>query len=69
MFDLCVTLAPATYPYEGPMIKVSPVPDAELLELRWSNDQAHVVPASDLVAAFARLASQHSWDMVPGHGA
>jgi len=69
MFDLCVTLAPATYPHEGLMIKVSPVPETELLELRWSTDQAHVVPASDSIAAFERLASQHSWHMAPGHRA
>lgn len=69
MFDLCVTRMPAIYPHEGPMIRVSPVPDTGLLELRWSNDQAHVIPASDSIVGFERLANEHSWQLVPRHGA
>ena len=31
MFDLCIVQTPATYPYQGPLLRVSPNEDGELL--------------------------------------
>lgn len=69
MFDLCVTRSPVAYPYEGPVVRVCPVPGTALLELQWPDDQVHVVAASDAVARFRRLAHQFSWLPASGHGA
>lgn len=35
MFDLCITQVPATYPYDGPFLKVSPLPDTNKVEFRY----------------------------------
>jgi hypothetical protein len=69
MFDLCLTQVPTTYPYDGPMVKVSPVPDTDLLELRWPGGQTHAVAAAESVLAFEQMSKDYSWHWSPRGGA
>jgi hypothetical protein len=75
MFDLCITQAPVTYPYDGPFLKVSPLPDTSKVEFRYidtrvTQQQWHrVVEAKDVVSRFEQFIQQLCWSTAPKHEA
>ena len=74
MFDLCIAQVPATYPYNGPYLRVSPTQNG-LLEFVYSDTgvpekQWHrVVEPKDAVRRFNRVVKQLCWSTVPLHEA
>ena len=59
MWDLCIVQTPVTYPYDGPLLKISPISDGQIefryLDTPVKDKQWHRVVES--AAAFARLES------------
>ena len=70
MFDLCIAQVPATYPYDGPYLQISPTQggrlefryvDTGVREKQWSRE----VAAADAVRRFDLFISQLRWSTVP----
>lgn len=75
MFDLCITQAPVAYPYDGPFLQVSPLPDTSKVEFRYIDTRikqqqwCRVVEARDAASRFEQFVQQLCWSTVPRHEA
>ena len=76
MHDLCIAQVPPTYPYEGPYLRISPLPNAEIafryIDTKVENDQWHrTVPEDAAVPRLLSFFSQLAWFdpslLVQGH--
>ena len=73
MFDLCITQTPATYPYSGPFLQVSPLPDTGKVEFRYvdteiKQQQWHrVVEAKDAASCFEQFVQEQCWPKAHRH--
>jgi hypothetical protein len=74
MFDLCIAQAPASYPYNGPYLRVSPTQDGRL-EFRYIDTGVperqwfRVVEPASAVQRFDRTLRQLCWSTVRPHEA
>ena len=66
MFDLCVTQTEVEYPYDGPYLKVSPLPDGRV-EFRYLDTRDHekqwhrTVDAKDALPRMLSFLGQLHW--------
>jgi hypothetical protein len=73
-FDLCIAQAPVTYPYNGPLLSVSPTRDGRL-EFRYidtgvrEKQWCRVVDPVSAVQRFDQTIRQLGWATVPHHEA
>jgi len=72
MLDLCIAQVPATHPYNGPYLRISPIQggrlefryfDTMVRRKQWSRE----VEAADAVRRFNLFISQLCWSTVPTH--
>lgn len=66
MFDLCITQTEVTYPYNGPYLKVSPLPDGRVefryLDTQEKDKQWHrTVEATETVPRLLKFLAQLRW--------
>jgi hypothetical protein len=66
MFDLCITQTEVTYPYDGPYLRVSPLPDGQIefryFDTRETINQWHrTVAALDAVPRLHKFLEQLHW--------
>jgi|CXWL01.1.fsa_nt_gi hypothetical protein len=66
MLDLCVTQNPATYPYSGPILRITPPPDGSILfryEDTWEREKqwSRLVPGEAGFATLEHFLSQLGW--------
>jgi hypothetical protein len=66
MFDLCITQTEVTYPYDGPLLRVSPLPDGQI-EFRYEDThdkqkQWHrIVDPTKAMPQFIKFLDQLHW--------